>query len=120
MLVFKRVREALGLNECRHMAVGAAPIHREVLEYFMGVNMPILELYGMSENTGPQTISVQSATHWRTGSCGKNMNGVETKIDKPDENGDGEVMNIAIFVTCIDIVCRFCSVGDMFSWATLV
>ncbi|XP_065884225.1 long-chain-fatty-acid--CoA ligase ACSBG2-like [Dysidea avara] len=92
MLVFKKVREGLGLTECRQMTVGAAPIHRETLEFFMSVNMPVLELYGMSECTGPQTLSIHSATHWRTGSCGKTMSGAETKIDKPDEHGDGEIL----------------------------
>ncbi|XP_065884226.1 long-chain-fatty-acid--CoA ligase ACSBG2-like [Dysidea avara] len=92
MLVFNKVQDGLGLSECRRMTVGAAPIHQETLEFFMSVNMPVLELYGMSECTGPQTLSLHSATHWRTGSCGKSMSGAETKIDKPDEHGDGEIL----------------------------
>ena len=104
MLVFKKVREGLGLTECRQMTVGAAPIHRETLEFFMSVNMPVLELYGMSECTGPQTLSIHSATHWRTGSCGKTMSGAETKIDKPDEHGDGEVENRVIFIMCVKML----------------
>lgn len=88
--VLKKVREELGLKECRHMPVGAAPIHRDVLEYFMSVNMPILEVYGMSENTGPHTISVRSEFQWRTGSCGKPIDGVELML-KPDKQGRLEV-----------------------------
>ena len=93
-LVFKKVREALGFSKCRVILVGAAPVHRETLEYFMSVDIPVLELYGMSESTGPQTLSLKTSTRWRTGSCGKNMSGAKTKIDQPDENGDGEVSNI--------------------------
>ena len=91
MLVFKKVREGLGFTKCRTALVGAAPIHRETLEFFMAIDIPILELYGMSESTGPQTLSLKSSTQWRTGSCGKSMSGAETKIGGPDENGDGEV-----------------------------
>jgi len=89
--VFKKVREALGFSKCKQMIVGAAPIHRETLEFFMSVDMPILELYGMSECTGPHTLNVKNFKQWRTGSCGQCISGVETKIDNPDEHGDGEV-----------------------------
>ena len=69
-------------------------MHRETLEFFMAVDIPVLELYGMSESTGPQTISLKSPTRWRTGSCGKSMSGAETKIDNPDQDGNGEVGDV--------------------------
>ena len=71
--------------------MGAAPIHRETLEFFMGFDVPILELYGMSESAGPHTSNIKEFKRWRTGSCGKNITGTTTKIDNPDEHGDGEV-----------------------------
>lgn len=71
------------------MIVGAAPIHRSVLEYFMSVNMPILELFGMSENSGPQSFNRMD--NWRLGSVGLPMLGTQVKIDSPDEKGEGEV-----------------------------
>lgn len=76
--------------------VGAAPVHRETLEFFMAFDIPILELYGMSESTGPQTSNIREFTRWRTGSCGKNISGAQTKIDNPDEHGDGEVSGLLI------------------------
>ena len=91
LLVFKRVKEALGFGQCKVILVGAAPIHRETLEFFMGFDIPILELYGMSESAGPHAANLRKPTRWRTGSCGKNISGVSTKIDNPDEHGDGEV-----------------------------
>ena len=33
----------------------AAPISSEVLDYFMSLDIKILEIYGMSEISGPQT-----------------------------------------------------------------
>ena len=91
---FKKFREASGFSKCRVILVGAAPVHHKTLEFFMEVDMPLLELYGMSECTGLQTLSLKSSRKWRTGSCGKSMDGVETRIDKPDKNGDGEVSDI--------------------------
>lgn len=56
-LVFKKVRAALGLDRCKTFFTGAAPITMDTLEYFMSLNMPMMELYGMSESSGPHTIS---------------------------------------------------------------
>jgi len=36
----------------------AAPIARSVLDFFLDFDIPIYELYGMSESTGPQTLSL--------------------------------------------------------------
>lgn len=106
MLVFKKVKEALGLGKCTMAVVGAAPVHQETMEFFMSINIPLLELYGMSECTGPQTMNLKSATQWRSGSCGKSVSGVETTIDNPDDNGNGEV-NVVLGGNdfCDDVIC---------------
>ncbi|XP_060763020.1 long-chain-fatty-acid--CoA ligase ACSBG2-like isoform X2 [Neoarius graeffei] len=88
-MVFKRVRAGLGLNRCTHCLTAAAPITKDTLEYFMSLNIPIYELYGMSESTGPHTLSWPG--NFRIMSCGKVMVGCKTKLDKPDAEGIGEV-----------------------------
>uniref|UniRef100_W5L9W3 long-chain-fatty-acid--CoA ligase n=1 Tax=Astyanax mexicanus TaxID=7994 RepID=W5L9W3_ASTMX len=88
-LIFKRVRAALGLDRCRTCFTGAAPITKETLEYFMSLNIQLYELYGMSESTGPHTLSWEN--NFRIMSCGKVIRGCKTKLDKPDEDGNGEV-----------------------------
>ena len=45
-VVLKKVREALGFQQCKVFAVGAAPIKMETMEYFMSVNIPIMNVYG--------------------------------------------------------------------------
>ncbi len=46
----------------------------------------------MSESSGPQTFNVDSFEgKWRTGSCGPLIPGAHLKIDKPNEDGEGEV-----------------------------
>uniref|UniRef100_A0A673X6Q1 long-chain-fatty-acid--CoA ligase n=1 Tax=Salmo trutta TaxID=8032 RepID=A0A673X6Q1_SALTR len=88
-LVFKKVRWALGLDRCRNCLTGAAPITKETLEYFMSLSLPLYELYGMSESTGPHTISWEN--NFKIMSCGKVVVGCQTKLDKPDEDGNGEI-----------------------------
>ncbi|KAM4576478.1 long-chain-fatty-acid--CoA ligase ACSBG2-like [Odontesthes bonariensis] len=87
-LVFKKVRAALGLDRCRLCCTGAAPITKETLEYFLSLNIPVMELYGMSESSGPHTVSIDE---FRIMSCGKEMPGCKTKLENPDGEGNGEI-----------------------------
>ena len=57
----------------------------------MSINMPVLELYGMSENTGPETINQMAM--WRLGSVGHPIHGAQVKIDNPVD-GEGEVRKV--------------------------
>jgi len=88
-LVFSKVKEALGLDRTRYCATAAAPIAKETLDYFLSLNIPIFEIYGMSESTGPQTIN-RPGFH-KTSSCGPAMPGSEMKIADPDKAGNGEI-----------------------------
>lgn len=60
-IVFKKVRKALGLDRCTKCYTGAAPIIKDTLEFFLSLDIPLFELYGMSESTGPHTISIPEA-----------------------------------------------------------
>lgn len=83
-LVLSRVKEALGLEQCIACFSGAAPISREVVEYFGSLDIPIYEFFGQSEATGPQTVCMRGM--WKIGSCGRSIDGATTKIvDGTDE-----------------------------------
>uniref|UniRef100_A0A8C7K0N0 Long-chain-fatty-acid--CoA ligase ACSBG2 n=1 Tax=Oncorhynchus kisutch TaxID=8019 RepID=A0A8C7K0N0_ONCKI len=88
-LVFRKVRTALGLDRCTKCYTGAAPITKDTLEFFLSLDIPVYELYGMSESTGPHTISLPNA--FRLTSVGKLIPGCETKIHSPDQEGNGEI-----------------------------
>lgn len=60
-IVFKKVRKALGLDRCNKCYTGAAPITKDTLEFFLSLDIPLYELYGMSESTGPHTVSIPDA-----------------------------------------------------------
>ncbi|MEK7403312.1 MAG: AMP-binding protein [Gemmatimonadota bacterium] len=83
-LVFKKVRATLGLDRSRINVTSAAPISRDTLEFFLSLGVPICEVYGMSECTGPATVSTPRSYH--TGKAGKCLPGAELKIAQ-----DGEV-----------------------------
>ncbi len=83
-LVFKKVRKQLGLDRARISITSAAPISRDTLEFFLSLGIPICEVYGMSECTGPATVSLPNRYH--TGKAGYCLPGAELKIAE-----DGEI-----------------------------
>ena len=88
-VIYKKVREALGLDRCVAFFSGAAPIGVDTLKYFLSLDIMIHELYGMSEVTGPQTMSFYGA--YKLGSVGKVIPGVKNRLANPDDKGEGEI-----------------------------
>jgi long-subunit acyl-CoA synthetase (AMP-forming) len=84
-LVFSNVRRRLGLDEARFVAVSAAPIAKETLDFFQSLGLPIMEIYGMSECTGPTTMSLPK--RYRLGRAGYAIPGTELKLAE-----DGEIL----------------------------
>jgi long-subunit acyl-CoA synthetase (AMP-forming) len=83
-LVFSKVKDALGLDQCRIAVTSAAPISKSTLDFFLSLGIPIMEVYGMSECSGPATISLPGK--YKTGWVGPVMQGSELKIAE-----DGEI-----------------------------
>ena len=54
--MFKKVRAALGLDRCRIIISGAAPIMRETIEFFLSLDVLLMEAYGMSEASGSRVV----------------------------------------------------------------
>jgi len=84
-LVFSKVRTRLGLDRARVVATSTAPISVETMEFFLSLGLPIMEVYGMSECTGPTTFS--TIDRYRVGSVGFAIPGTELRIAE-----DGEVL----------------------------
>src|SRR5690606_2725664 len=53
----RALKERMGLRHCRYAASGAAPIAPEVLQFFMGIGVPMHEVYGMTENSAIATTN---------------------------------------------------------------
>lgn len=59
-LVFAKVRTSLGLDNCHAFFSSASPLSQDVSEFFLSLDIPIGEIYGMSECSGPHTVSNKS------------------------------------------------------------
>jgi long-chain acyl-CoA synthetase len=82
--LFKLVRAIFGGN-VRHATSGAAPIAKEILEFFWACGVPVLEGYGMTETATAATVS--TVENHRFGTVGRALPGVELKIAQ-----DGEIL----------------------------
>lgn len=82
-LVFSKLKAALGLDRCRVMISGAAPASIEILEFLGSLGMPINEIYGQSEGTGPTSSNLPGAVKF--GTVGRPLPGVEVKLGPDDE-----------------------------------
>eukprot|EP00388_Colpodella_angusta_P005123 GDKJ01016081.1.p1 GENE.GDKJ01016081.1~~GDKJ01016081.1.p1 ORF type:complete len:711 (-),score=167.47 GDKJ01016081.1:1258-3390(-) len=85
------VRKNLGLDQTKICISGAAPLPRATQEYFMSLGIPICDLFGMSECTGPETFNAPFFGSYKMGSIGRPLPGTDVEILNPDEKGVGEV-----------------------------
>ena len=83
VMLYRPLRERLGLSKVRYAASGAAPISPEVLEFFMGIGLPMFEVYGMTENSAIATANVRGRV--RVGTVGEVQPGTELRIDESGE-----------------------------------
>ncbi|MFT5354781.1 MAG: long-chain acyl-CoA synthetase [Polyangiales bacterium] len=82
-LVFSKLKPAVGLGRARICVTGAAPIAPEVLEFFASLDIPVMEVYGQSEDTGPTTFN--QPNKFKFGTVGPAVPGVEVKLADDEE-----------------------------------
>jgi long-chain acyl-CoA synthetase len=82
--LFKNVRQAFG-GRLRQANTGAAPIAKEILEFFYACGVPVLEGYGMTETSTVSTT--QTVDRFKLGTVGFPIPGSEIRIAE-----DGEVL----------------------------
>ncbi|TWG98211.1 long-chain acyl-CoA synthetase [Nocardioides sp. J9] len=93
LLFYRALRDRLGLRRVRHASSGAAPIAPEVLQFFMGIGVPMHELYGMTENAAVATANRPGRV--RLGTVGEAHDGIEVRID--EETGEILTRHPAVF-----------------------
>ncbi|MCA9537729.1 MAG: AMP-binding protein [Myxococcales bacterium] len=84
-LVFRPLQERLGLRRCRIPVTGAAPLSAELISWFHGVGVPVLEAYGQTECAGASHLNPPGRE--RIGTVGQPLPGVEQRIAE-----DGEIL----------------------------
>jgi len=80
-IVRRKVLKALGLDQCRIAAGGAAPMPVALLQWYSRIGLNINEGYGMTENLAVSHITEPGKN--QQGSVGPAYNGVEQRLD-PD------------------------------------
>ena len=83
-VAFSTIRGLVGLDQLDFAVTGAAPIPAEMLAWFRTIGVPLSEIYGLSETSGPLTWEPYKV---KPGSVGVAVPGLEMKLDS-----DGEVM----------------------------
>ncbi len=80
-VVFAKIRERLG-GRIRIAASGAAPLGKDLGEFFAAIGMPLVEGYGITE---AGVISFNPLERPVPGSIGKALSGVEMKLAEDNE-----------------------------------
>ena len=82
-LVHRKAKKAIGFDRVRYFACGAAPIPEETLRFLNGLDIPVREIWGMSETCGAGTANLPGAA--KLGSVGRAHPGIELKISPEGE-----------------------------------
>lgn len=77
-VAFRKIKSSMGLDCCKIAASATAEIDPNLVDFFAGLNLRILDMYGMSETSGPITLSRGLDTP--RGSCGKPLDGTQVVI----------------------------------------
>ncbi len=83
-VAFSTIRGLVGLDQLDFAVTGAAPIPAEMLAWFRTIGVPLSEIYGLSETSGPLTWAPYKV---KPGLVGEAVPGLEMKLDE-----EGEVM----------------------------
>lgn len=83
-LVYRRIRAALG-GEVQSCVSGASALSPDLVHFFRGVGVPIVEGYGLTETTAPATVNIPAA--FKVGTVGLPVPGVTVRIAD-----DGEIL----------------------------
>jgi long-chain acyl-CoA synthetase len=79
------LRHRIGLDRARLVASGAAPIHPDLLRWFHGIGLPIVEGYGQTEVS--LCTSLNPPDDIRIGTVGRPIPGIEIRVAD-----DGEIL----------------------------
>jgi long-chain-fatty-acid--CoA ligase ACSBG len=57
MLILTKIKQAIGLDQAKFFFYGAAPLKQTSVDYFASLDIPLFNMYGLSETTGTTTLS---------------------------------------------------------------
>jgi len=81
-LVFRNLKQLLGLDRAKFLLSGAAPISADLIRWFLSLGLPMTEIYGQTE-TGIATMTRKG--EFRPGTVGHAAPGVDIRLGDGDE-----------------------------------
>ena len=87
-IVTTKVQQAVGVNTT--FVSGGAALDPDIAEGFQNLGLNLLQGYGITE-TSP-VISAESPAKSKPGTVGEVLEDVEVRIDKPNADGEGEIL----------------------------
>lgn len=87
--VFKEILDNLG-GRLRIIVSAAAPIDKKVGEWVENIGISFIQGYGLTETAPLSAVTPEYKT--LIGSAGKTIIQAESKVENPDENGEGEIL----------------------------
>jgi long-chain acyl-CoA synthetase len=85
-LIFSKWKDALG-GQLTTMVSGSAPLQPRLVRVFSAAGMNIMEGYGLTETSPVVSVGMYKKNHFKIGTVGKPIDGVEVKIAE-----DGELL----------------------------
>ncbi|MGH3862207.1 AMP-dependent synthetase/ligase [Actinokineospora sp.] len=93
LFLYRALRDRIGMRKVRYAASGAAPIAPDVLKFFMGIGVPMHEVYGMTENSAIATANRPGRV--KLGTVGEPHPGVDLRVD--EETGEILTRHAGVF-----------------------
>lgn len=89
--IYKKMRKAVGLQQCKQQMTGGAETSQEMIKYFYSLDIPIINGYGISEACDLCTASkVEDFPDQHLGKVQDEV--IQIKIFNPDNRGNGEIV----------------------------
>lgn len=82
-LALRNIRRALGIDRCKFLYTGAAPIAPELIRWYLALGVGMYEVYGQTENCGIATIMPHDQI--KLGTVGKVVPWGELKLSPENE-----------------------------------
>lgn len=89
-----KVREAIGFNRATKFCSGSAPIAKEILQYYLSIDLPVMEGYALSESLAICSMCHAQTGQFRLGSVGKIQCDLDVKLEPCNDfkEDEGEIL----------------------------
>jgi len=89
--LYNTLRDRLGFSNVRAAATGGAALGPDTFKFFLAMGVPLRQLYGQTELCGAYTLQ-RPEDGLDFDSSGPPFDNTEIRIERPDENGVGEIV----------------------------